>query len=131
MRLRATLLASTLMAAAGLATTLPAHTAADSGAAVTSTEQLAPGVALKSFTTTSASGEMAGELVAVNLNNPHVSVGLLHPPSIAQDERVSAMADAQNAIAGINGDFFNNAETHAGSRLLAPPTVPRSPTAPI
>ena len=117
MRLRTTLLASTLMAtAAALATTLPApaHAAADAGAAVTSTEQLAPGVTLESFTTTSASGGMVGELLAVNLNNPHISVGLLHPPSIAEDERVSAMADAQHAIAGINGDFFNNAETHAG-----------------
>ena len=39
---------------------------------------------------------MVGELVAVHLNTPHVSVGLLHPPLIAQDERVSVMADAQD-----------------------------------
>jgi hypothetical protein len=115
MRLRTTLLASMLMvAAAGLATPLSAHAAADGSAAVTSTEQLAPGVTFVSFTTTSASGEMVGELVEVDLNNPHVSVGLLDPPLVAQDERVSVMADAQDAIAGINGDFFNNAETHAG-----------------
>jgi hypothetical protein len=115
MRLRTTLLVSTMMtAAAGLAITLPAHAAVDSGAAVTSTEQLAPGVTFESFTTTSASGQLVGEVVAVDLNNPHISVGLLHPPSIAQDQRVSVMADAQHATAGINGDFFNNAETHAG-----------------
>jgi exopolysaccharide biosynthesis protein len=115
MRLRTTLLASMLMvAAAGLATPLSAHAAADGGATVTSTEQLAPGVTLETFTTTSASGQMVGELVTADLNNPHVSVGLLHPSTVAQDQRVSMMANAQGAIAGINGDFFNNAETHAG-----------------
>src|SRR5215470_20088050 len=98
MRLRTTLLASAVLAtAAALATTLsaPEHAVADAGPAVTSTERLAPGVSLESFTTTSASGQMAGELLAVDLNNPHISVGVLHPPSVARDEQVSVMADAQ------------------------------------
>jgi hypothetical protein len=43
-----------------------------------------------------------------------VSVGLLHPPVVAARRTVSGMADAQGAVAGVNGDFFNVSETHPG-----------------
>ena len=82
--------------------------------AATGPERLAAGVTFRTFTTTSAKGPMVGYLVDVDLRNPHVSVGLLRPPVVAQREQVSAMVTAQHALAGINGDFFNISETHAG-----------------
>lgn len=116
MRLRSTVAALALATAAAAPVALPSAADADTGLGVTSTETLAPGVELDSFTTTSASStSLQGELLTVDLRSPHVSVGLLHPPSVAQAEPVSQMADAQGAVAGVNGDFFNNTEAqHPG-----------------
>lgn len=116
MRLRSTAAALALATVAAAPVALPSAARADTGPDVTSTETLAPGVQLESFTTTSASATaIQGELLTVDLRNPHVSVDLLHPPSVAQAERVSQMADAQGAVAGVNGDFFNNTEAqHPG-----------------
>jgi hypothetical protein len=84
------------------------------GISYTGSQELASGVTFRTFATTSAKGPMVGYLLDVDLRDPHVSVGLLHPPAIAQREPVSAMATAQHALAGINGDFFNVSETHPG-----------------
>lgn len=65
-----------------------------------------PGVVFRTF----AAGPVVGELLEIDLANPRVSVGLLRPPSVAGREPVSAMADAQHAVAGVNGDFFDIAE---------------------
>lgn len=115
MRMR-TSMAVLAITAAAAATTLPGVAVADAGLDVTGTETLAPGVQLESFTTSSASAaNLQGELLTVDLRSPHVSVDLLHPPSVAQAEPVSQMADAQGAVAGVNGDFFNNTEAqHPG-----------------
>lgn len=55
-----------------------------------------------------------GDLLDVDLRKPGVSVGLLRPPVIAARRTVSEMADARQAVAGVNGDFFNISETHPG-----------------
>lgn len=55
-----------------------------------------------------------GDLLDVDLRKPGVSVGLLRPPVIAARRTVSKMADARQAVAGVNGDFFNISETHPG-----------------
>ncbi|MFC4053544.1 phosphodiester glycosidase family protein [Actinomadura syzygii] len=84
----------------------------------TSSSRRAPGVEFRTFETTGVGGPVVGYLVNVDLRGPGVRVGLLHPPSIAQRQTVSEMAQAQQAVAGINGDFFNISETHPG----VPPT---------
>ncbi|CNE53098.1 Exopolysaccharide biosynthesis protein related to N-acetylglucosamine-1-phosphodiester alpha-N-acetylglucosaminidase [Mycobacterium tuberculosis] len=80
----------------------------------TSSEQTAPGVTLRTFETSGTGGSVLGNLVDVDLRSPKVSVGLLHPPVVAARRTVSWMADAQGAMAGVNGDFFNVSETHPG-----------------
>ncbi|GAA4231737.1 hypothetical protein GCM10022254_29780 [Actinomadura meridiana] len=80
----------------------------------TSTSRLAPGVVFRTFSTTGTGGTVRGDLLTVDLASPGVTVGLLHPPDVAARRTVSAMAKAQKALAGINGDFFNVTETHPG-----------------
>ncbi len=54
-------------------------------------------------------------VLSVDLGNPHVRVDLLYPGAVASRAQVSRMADAQGAVAGVNGDFFNITETqHPG-----------------
>ncbi len=57
---------------------------------------------------------MLGDLLDVDLRNLKVSVGLLRPPVVAARRTVSEMADAQQAVAGVNGDFLNIKTTHPG-----------------
>ncbi|TDD33712.1 phosphodiester glycosidase family protein [Actinomadura sp. KC06] len=80
----------------------------------TSATRLAPGVVFKTFETTGIGGPVRGDLLDVDLRSPGVSMGLLHPPNVAARQTVSAMADAQRALAGVNGDFFNISETRPG-----------------
>ncbi|MFI0404475.1 phosphodiester glycosidase family protein [Actinomadura sp. 3N508] len=80
----------------------------------TSVTRLAPGVVFKTFETTGVGGPVRGDLLDVDLRSPGVRMGLLHPPDVAARRTVSAMADAQRALAGINGDFFNISETRPG-----------------
>ncbi|NDU73892.1 phosphodiester glycosidase family protein [Actinomadura sp. DSM 109109] len=78
----------------------------------TSAETLASGATFRTFETSGAGGRVAGALVDVDLRR--ATAGLLRPPVVAARRTVSAMADAQHAVAGVNGDFFNISETHAG-----------------
>jgi hypothetical protein len=80
----------------------------------TSVERTAPGVTFKTFETSGTGGRVVGDLLDVDLREPGVSMGLLHPPVVAARRTVSEMADAQHAVAGVNGDFFNISETHPG-----------------
>ena len=85
------------------------------GAVVTSTRTLASGVALSTFQVATATGRAPGDLVSVDLADPRVSVGLLHPPAVGAREQVSAMATAAHAVAGVNADFFDIDESqHPG-----------------
>ncbi|MCQ0015472.1 phosphodiester glycosidase family protein [Actinomadura madurae] len=77
-------------------------------------ERTAPGVIFKTFETSGVGGRVVGDLLDVDLRKPGVSVGLLRPPVIAARRTVSKMADARQAVAGVNGDFFNISETHPG-----------------
>jgi Phosphodiester glycosidase len=71
-----------------------------------------PGVLFRTFEASGPAGPVLGDLLDVDLGNPRVAVGLLHPPVVAAREPVSLMADAQHAVAGVNGDFFNIGESH-------------------
>jgi hypothetical protein len=84
-------------------------------ATITSTRPLASGVDVSTFRVAAGSGTASGDLVTVNLADPHVSVGLLHPASVAARAQVSAMTADAHAVAGINADFFDIDESqHPG-----------------
>ncbi|KAA9149018.1 phosphodiester glycosidase family protein [Amycolatopsis acidicola] len=76
------------------------------------------GFSYQKLTLTTAHGSVVAYLVQVDLANPRVRLGLLHPEDVAEREGVAEMAAAQHAVAGVNGDFFNISETHVG----VPPT---------
>lgn len=104
----AALLACGALAGAALAGAAPARGAQRA-------EEIAPGVEYREFDLRSAGGVAHAHLISVDLNNRHVRVGLLHPAAVAARGTVSRMADAQGAVAGVNGDFFHISETqHPG-----------------
>jgi hypothetical protein len=80
----------------------------------TVTSRVWPGVVFRAFTAAGTRGPIRGYLLDVDLREPRVTVGLLHPPVVAAREPVSRMADTQHAVAGVNGDFFNIGESHRG-----------------
>ncbi|MCX5598774.1 phosphodiester glycosidase family protein [Streptomyces phaeochromogenes] len=77
--------------------------------------RLAPGVRYTEFDIPASKGVAHAHVLSVDLRNPRVSVDLLHPGAVAARAPVSRLADAQGAVAGVNGDFFNITETqHPG-----------------
>ncbi|MDF3299513.1 phosphodiester glycosidase family protein [Streptomyces sp. K1PA1] len=104
----ATLLACGALAGAALAGAAPASGAQRA-------EEIAPGVEYRAFDLDGAGGVTRAHLLSVDLADRHVRVGLLHPGAVAARRTVSGMADAQGAVAGVNGDFFNISEAqHPG-----------------
>ncbi|MEU6258031.1 phosphodiester glycosidase family protein [Streptomyces sp. NPDC047043] len=76
---------------------------------------IAPGVTYKQFDVQGARGLTHAHLLTVDLSNTRVRLDLLYPGAVAARSAVSKLADAQGAVAGINGDFFNISETqHPG-----------------
>jgi phosphodiester glycosidase len=71
-------------------------------------------VRIRRFQSSGAAGPVLGGLLEVDLSNAHVSAGLLHPSAVAARQTVTHMTKGQGAVAGVNGDFFNISETHAG-----------------
>ncbi|MGP4020848.1 phosphodiester glycosidase family protein [Saccharopolyspora sp. 5N708] len=92
---------------------LPA-TAASAAELDTAVEQIAPGVTYQTLQLSTAHGPVVGYLITVDLRNPHAELGLLHPASVAARDEIPDMTNAQRAVAGVNGDFFNLSETHEG-----------------
>ncbi|MER5835376.1 phosphodiester glycosidase family protein [Streptomyces sp. NPDC002130] len=93
---------------AGLAGAAPAGAVQKGG-------RVAPGVTYEEFDIEAAKGVTHAHVLRVDLGNPRVRVDLLYPGAVAARARVSAMADTQGAVAGVNGDFFNITETqHPG-----------------
>ncbi|MGY6019192.1 phosphodiester glycosidase family protein [Streptomyces spinosirectus] len=83
--------------------------------AVQSTTAIAPGVTYRQYDIQGAKGPTHAHVVTVDLRNGHVHLGLLYPGAVAARAPVSQLADAQGAVAGVNGDFFNITETqHPG-----------------
>ena len=78
-------------------------------------KRVAPGVTYRQFDISAAAGQAHAHLLTVALNNPHVRLDLLYPGSVAARATVSKLADSADAVAGVNGDFFNITETqHPG-----------------
>lgn len=96
------------LAGAALVGAAPAG-AADGGTAI------APGVVYDEFDIAAARGPAHAHALTVDLRDPHVRLDLLYPGAVAARAPVSRLADAQGAVAGVNGDFFNITETqHPG-----------------
>ncbi|CAL9666576.1 hypothetical protein SUDANB1_07244 [Streptomyces sp. enrichment culture] len=77
--------------------------------------RVAPGVTYEEFDIKAAKGVTHAHVLRVDLGNPRVRVDLLYPGAVGARGQVSAMADSQGAVAGVNGDFFNITETqHPG-----------------
>nr|WP_240982425.1 phosphodiester glycosidase family protein [Streptomyces sp. S3(2020)] len=88
--------------------------AAPAGAAQ-SAVRIASGVTYRQYDIQAAKGPTRVHVLTVNLRDPHVRLDLLHPGAVAARAPVSQLADAQGAVAGVNGDFFNITETqHPG-----------------
>jgi hypothetical protein len=77
--------------------------------------EIAPGVMYDEFDIAAAKGPAHAHVLTVDLRDPHVRLDLLYPGAVAARAPVSQLADAQGAVAGVNGDFFNITETqHPG-----------------
>lgn len=76
---------------------------------------VAAGITYREFDVPAAKGVARAHLLSVDLSNRHVRVDLLHSAAVASRAAVSRLAEAQGAVAGVNGDFFNIDETqHPG-----------------
>jgi hypothetical protein len=82
----------------------------------TTVHSVSSGVVFKRFQTETSHGRAFGYLLEADLADPHTSVDLLHPPAVAARRTVTDMVNTQRALAGVNGDFFNIRESHAGVR---------------
>ncbi|MEU6377237.1 phosphodiester glycosidase family protein [Streptomyces sp. NPDC046909] len=92
-----------------------ALTGAAPAAAVPSAVRVASGVTYQQYDIQAAKGPTRIHVLTVNLRDPRVRLDLLHPGAVAARAPVSRLADAQGAVAGVNGDFFNITETqHPG-----------------
>ncbi|MDX3759396.1 phosphodiester glycosidase family protein [Streptomyces mirabilis] len=71
---------------------------------------VAPGITYKEFDLPAAQGVARAHVLSVDLSNRHVRVDLLHSAAVASRAAVSRLAEAQGAVAGVNGDFFDISE---------------------
>ncbi|WP_445403129.1 phosphodiester glycosidase family protein [Streptomyces sp. LE64] len=89
------------------------------------TQRIAGGVTYRHYDIDTPRGVTHGHLLSVDLGAPGVSVGLLYPSVVGARATVSSLADAEGAVAGVNGDFFNISETqHPG---VSPTYAPVGP----
>ncbi|MDQ8703855.1 phosphodiester glycosidase family protein [Streptomyces sp. LHD-70] len=110
-----TVLTCAALVGAGLAGAAPAGAAASGGGGDGPVVRVASGVEYRSFTVPATYGPARAHLVTVDLRDPRVRLGLLHPGAVAARRTVSAMADTAGAVAAVNGDFFNISEAqHPG-----------------
>lgn len=92
-----------------------------------------PGTTFRELTTTipgPGGGRIRGTLIQADLTGP-VHVDLLRPGAVAATAPVAAMAGPVSAIAGVNGDFFDEGGTGAPVGVQLAGEVPRSSGVPI
>lgn len=94
-----------------LAMLIPAASAAEPGFGAAA-EEIAPGVTYESAQVQTPNGTATTHLLTVRL--AEAKVDLLHPGAVAAADRTSDLANAQNALAGVNADFFNITSEHDG-----------------
>ncbi|USQ86907.1 phosphodiester glycosidase family protein [Streptomyces phaeoluteigriseus] len=103
----------TLLTALGTLAGAALTGAAPAGAATGTT--IAAGVVYRQYDLTAGAGVTHVHVLAVDLTNTRVRLGLLHAGKVASRATITQQATAQKAVAGVNGDFFNITETqHPG-----------------
>lgn len=71
-------------------------------------ENLSSGVVHEKILKFTTSGWWNINVLKINLDDPHTDIeGLVNPNGIPQRDKVSSMVEKSNAVAGINGDYFN------------------------
>lgn len=93
-----------------------------------------PGTAYREFTTTlpdPRGGRIRGDIVEVDLRTPGVRVDLLRPPAVAATATVPAMAGQVDAVAGVNGGFFDQGGTGAPVGVQIVGGAPRASGVPV
>ncbi|WP_406864569.1 phosphodiester glycosidase family protein [Streptomyces sp. HUAS MG47] len=114
-RVRTPQLLSLLLAWCALLVVGAPSSAAASAVRTRSWTALTPGVRYATLDLDGVKGPVRAHLLSVDLTEPDVSVGLLHPGEVAARAPLSALAEAQRAVGGVNGDFFHISETqHPG-----------------
>ncbi|PWI20073.1 hypothetical protein DI272_42330 [Streptomyces sp. Act143] len=89
--------------------------AAPAGAVQARAVRIASGVTYEEYDIQAARGPTHIHVIRADLRDPKVRLDLLYPGAVAARAPVSQLADAQGAVAGVNGDFFNITETqHPG-----------------
>jgi phosphodiester glycosidase len=91
----------------------PQHGAERALAELGARTQLAPGVTHRGLSTSAAAGQVLGDVVEVDLDDPTVHAELITPGAIAARSPVAEMANRSGAVAAINGDFFDVGRTNA------------------
>ncbi|MFH9072153.1 phosphodiester glycosidase family protein [Streptomyces alboflavus] len=110
---------------AGAALTGAAPASGASGDDTAASTPIAPGVEYRDFDIPTPRGPAHAHVLEVNLRDPRVRLGLLHPGAVGARQTVSAMSDTAGAVAGVNGDFFNITETqHPGVEATGAPVGP-------
>ncbi len=122
---------STLTASAvavGLLSTVPAANAAegdgppltdDAIELVDRTEQIGPGISLRELTSVTPTGWYDQHILTADLANPAVSSDLISGEYVAERAQTSVLVNDADAVAGVNGDFFdiNNSGAPLGAEV--------------
>lgn len=87
--------------------------------------RVASGVTYRLLDVATGRGPARLHVVTVDLDRPGVSVGLLHPGAVAAPEPLTRLAGEHDAVAAVNGDFFNvSEEQHPGVPATGAPVGP-------
>lgn len=75
--------------------------------------QVAPGVTFEKFDLTDSRGPVRGHLLRIGYNTPGISLDYAGRPQVASTAPLLQTLLADQAVAGINGDFFDIGDTGA------------------
>ncbi|HEV3154974.1 MAG TPA: phosphodiester glycosidase family protein [Candidatus Baltobacteraceae bacterium] len=83
-------------------------------------QDVAPGVQYAQYDMLTQDGPLAVHVIAVDLHEPTIRIGtaLAQDRLISSGETVSSMAQRTNAVAGINGDYFDINQTNQPLNIL-------------
>ncbi|WP_210650306.1 phosphodiester glycosidase family protein [Nocardioides sp. SYSU D00065] len=81
--------------------------APDSLSLVDETEEIGPGITLRSLTSVTPKGWYDQRILSVDLAEPAVTSDLLAGETVTERNAISVKANKAGAVAGVNGDFFD------------------------
>ncbi|MEV6405405.1 phosphodiester glycosidase family protein [Streptomyces bobili] len=103
------------LAGAALTGAAPAGAATGTVTRTGTGTSIASGVVYRQYDLRAGAGVTRVHVLAVDLTDTRVRLGLLYPGKVASRAPLSQQATAQKAVAGINGDFYNITEAqHPG-----------------